>query len=111
MSYAPTASFDLLLKAHQVAQTKGIKVHAGNIFSADRFYHDDPDYWKLWADYNVLAIEMETAELYTLGAQFNVNTLSIVTVSDNILTGDASTSEERERSFDKMIEIALETTE
>jgi purine-nucleoside phosphorylase len=110
MDFAPTATFSLLNKAYNVATEKKYAVKVGNVLSADRFYHDDPDYWKLWAKYNVLAIEMETAELYTLGALNNVNVLSILTVSDNIITGDQSTSEERQTSFGQMIELALDAT-
>ncbi|KAA3610229.1 MAG: purine-nucleoside phosphorylase [Calditrichaeota bacterium] len=110
MDFAPIASFSLLQKAHEAAVKKNYNVEVGNVLSADRFYHDDPNYWKLWAKYNVLAIEMETAELYTLGALNNINVLSILTVSDNILTGDVSTSEERQSTFSQMIELALEAT-
>ncbi len=111
MDFAPTATFSLLNNAYKIAIEKNHNVKVGNVLSADRFYHDDPDYWKLWANYNVLAIEMETAELYTLGALNNINVLSILTVSDNILTGDKSSSQERQTSFSQMIELALEATE
>ena len=104
-----SATFSLLKKAHDLTLEKDISVKVGNVLSADRFYHDDPDYWKLWASCNVLAIEMETAELYTLGAQHGVNVLSVLTVSDNILTGEKLSSDEREKSFNDMIELALAT--
>ncbi len=110
MDFAPTATFSLLQNAYNSAIQKNYNVHVGNVLSADRFYHDDPNYWKLWAKYNVLAIEMETAELYTLGALNDINVLSILTVSDNILTGTQSTSEERQTTFSQMIELALEAT-
>lgn len=110
MDFAPTATFSLLKKAYDIAVKKKHSVKVGTVLSADRFYHDDPDYWKLWAKYNVLAVEMETAELYTLGALNNINVLSILTVSDNIITGDQSTSEERQSTFSQMIELALEAT-
>jgi purine-nucleoside phosphorylase len=79
----------------------------GGMFAGDSFYHDDPNWWKKWADYGVLVVEMETSALYTLAAKFKVEALSILTVSDNLATGDASTAEQRERGFTQMAEIAL----
>jgi purine-nucleoside phosphorylase len=108
MDYAPTASFDLLLKAYQTAQAKGLEVRVGGMFASDTFYNDDPDWWKKWADYGVLVVEMETAGLYTLAAKFNAQALSILTVSDSLVTGDFATAKEREQSFTQMAEIALE---
>ncbi|MCK4259849.1 MAG: purine-nucleoside phosphorylase [Halanaerobiales bacterium] len=109
--YAPTASFKLLKKAYDVAISKGVNVKAGNVFSADLFYNDDTEAWKLWSKFGVLAVEMETAELYTLAAKFKVNALSILTVSDSLVSGELTTSEEREKTFTDMIEIALELAE
>ncbi|MBN1246098.1 MAG: purine-nucleoside phosphorylase [Anaerolineae bacterium] len=107
MDYAPTASFELLLAAHAAAQSRGIEVRVGSIFSSDRFYNDNPDWWKIWAAYGVLAVEMETAALYTLAAQHGVRALSILTVSDNIVKGQAATAEERETAYTRMAEIAM----
>lgn len=111
MSYAPTANFDLLLKAYNVAQAKDCPVKVGNILSSDLFYGDDPEVWKLWQKYGVLAVEMETAELYTVASKFGRRALSILTVSDSIVTGEATSAEERERTFTEMVEIALEVAE
>ena len=108
MDYAPTASFDLLLKAYQSAVARGVSVHVGNIFSGDFFYPDDPDFWNLWTEYGVLAAEMETAALYTLAAKFGVKALTLLTVSDHIKREESLTSEEKERTFVNMVEIALE---
>jgi purine-nucleoside phosphorylase len=108
MSYAPTADFDLLLQAHEAAVRLAIPVFAGNVLSADTFYDDDSDAWKLWAGYGVLAVEMETAILYTLAAKFGVKALSILTVSDNFPEKTAASHEERQTSFQDMIKIALE---
>jgi purine-nucleoside phosphorylase len=105
--FSPTASFTLLKKAYDQAMENRLNVSVGNVFTTDLFYHDNPDYWKLWADYGVLAIEMETTALYTIAAHFNVHALTILTVSDNILTGEKITAEEREQSFTDMIELAL----
>jgi len=108
MDYAPTASFDLLLKAYQFATTSGIKVYVGGMFASDTFYPDDPDWWKKWADYGALVVEMETAGLYTLAAKHKVDALSILTVSDSLVTGEAATAEQREKDFPQMAKIALE---
>ncbi len=108
MDYAPTASFDLLLKAYDVAKADGASVRVGNILTSDTFYHDDPEGWRQWAAFGVLAVEMETAGLYTLAAKFQVDALSILTVSDSLVTHEATPSEQRERGFSRMAEIALE---
>ena len=108
MDYAPTASFDLLLKAYDVAKADGASVRVGNILTSDTFYHDDPEGWRRWAAFGVLAVEMETAGLYTLAAKFHVDALSILTVSDSLVTHEATPSEQRERGFSRMAEIALE---
>lgn len=111
MDYAPTANFNLLKKAYDIALKKDIKVKVGNVLTTDSFYHDDPDSWRHWADYGVLAVEMETAVLYTLATKFKVNALSILTVSDSLVTREETTSEERQKTFNQMVEIALELVE
>jgi purine-nucleoside phosphorylase len=109
--FAPTASFKLINKAYEKAREMGINVWAGNVLTSDTFYNDEADSWKIWARFGVLAVEMETAALYTLAAKFGVDALSILTVSDNIITGEITSSEEREKTFRQMIEIALELAE
>jgi len=108
MDYAPAASFELLLKAYETAKKFGINVHVGGMFAGDTFYNDDPDWWKIWAEYGALVVEMETNALYTLAAKFKVDALSVLTVSDSLVTGEASTAEQREKDFTLMAEIALE---
>lgn len=108
MDFSAIASFELLNKAYSVAKEKGITAKVGNVLTSDLFYNDDLDAWKLWAKYGVLAIEMEATALYTLGSKYGVDTLAILTVSDNIVTGEETTSEERQSTFTSMIEIALE---
>ncbi|MFC2078812.1 purine-nucleoside phosphorylase [Candidatus Bipolaricaulota bacterium] len=108
MDFAPTAEFELLLKAHEAAKARKAKVRVGNILSSDTFYHDDPESWRLWAAFGVLVVEMETMGLYTLAAKFGVAALSILTVSDNLVSGVRATSEQREKSFTQMMKIALE---
>ena len=107
MDFAPTASFDLLLKAYEAAGALGIDVHVGGVFSSDTFYGDDLESWKKWAAFGLLVCEMETSGLYTLAAKFNVRALSVLTVSDSLATGDSSTARQRERDFSQMAEIAL----
>jgi purine-nucleoside phosphorylase len=108
MDYAPAASFELLLKAYQVAQERGIQVHVGSMLAGDTFYHDDPDWWKIWAEYGTLVVEMESNALYTLAAKFKADALSILTVSDSLVTGEEASAEQREKGFTRMAEIALE---
>ena len=109
MDYAPAPSFDLLYKAYNAALARKMPVHVGKIVSSDSFYTEDPDQWKLWAKFGVLAVEMETAELYTLAAKFGAQALSVLTVSDNLVTGGNTTSAERETTFRAMAELALDT--
>jgi purine-nucleoside phosphorylase len=110
MDFAPAACFDLLLKAYQAAKERGIRVHVGGVFSGDTFYNNDPEWWKKWAAYGALVCEMETSGLYTLAAKFKVDALSVLTVSDSLVTGASATAEQRERDFPQMAEIALEIT-
>lgn len=107
--YSPTADFDLFLEACLYARENNIPIKAGNVLSADEFYEDDFNSYKQWANYGVLCVEMETAGLYTIAAKFNVNALSILTISDSLVTGERTSSDERETTFKKMIEIALGT--
>lgn len=107
-TYAPTASWMLLQKAVAAAEKKGVDVKIGNIVSTDVFYNDSGDAWKKWAMMGTLAIEMEAAALYMNAARAGVNALCILTVSDSLVTNEATTSEERQNSFTQMMEIALE---
>ncbi|MCP9333021.1 purine-nucleoside phosphorylase [Lentilactobacillus hilgardii] len=108
MYYSPIADFGLLDSAYHTAQEMGINAKVGNIFAADRFYNDELDLQKL-IDYGVLATEMETAGLYLLAAKHHIKALTILTVSDHLLTGEALSAKERETSFDEMAKLSLET--
>ena len=108
MDYAPTADFNMLYKAYNIAKSKGINVKVGSVISSDLFYDDTDTSIKIWSEYNTLAVEMETAELYTLSAKYNVEALSILTISDHIFKGIETTPKEREESFTEMIQLALE---
>ncbi len=107
VDYAPTANWDLLKKAFDAGTEKGLQLKVGNVFTADMFYNDYAEHQK-WADYGILAIEMETAALYTLAAKYDRKALSILTVSDHIITGEETSAEERQTTFNEMIEVALE---
>lgn len=105
---APTASWQLLKKAVDAANSKGIEPKVGNILSSDIFYDEDSESWKKWAKMGVLAVEMEAAALYMNAARARANALCILTVSDSLVTHEATTAEERQTTFTQMMEIALE---
>lgn len=107
VDYAPTANFELLKKAYEAGEAKGLSLKVGNVFTADMFYNDNSELEK-WAQHQILAIEMESSALYTLAAKFDRKALSVLTVSDHILTGEETTAEERQTTFNDMIEVALE---
>ena len=107
MDYAPTASFALLMNASRAAGEAGFAPFVGQVISSDSFYTEDPDQWKLWAKFGVLGVEMETAELYTLAAKYGAQALSILTVSDHLVTGESTSSAERQTTFSAMAETAL----
>jgi purine-nucleoside phosphorylase len=105
--FAPTANFDLFMKAALYAKENSIPIKAGNVLSSDEFYEDDPETYKKWAEFGVLCVEMETAGLYTIAAKHNVNALAILTISDSLVTGEHLSAGDREKSFSDMIAIAL----
>ncbi|WFA08647.1 purine-nucleoside phosphorylase [Tissierella sp. Yu-01] len=107
-TYSATASWELLSKAKKVADEKSIPVTVGNILSSDTFYSADETEVQRWAKMNVLAVEMEAYALYCNAAAAGVNALCILTVSDSIVNKEETTAEEREKSFTRMMEIALE---
>jgi len=107
IDFAPTADFDLLYKAYNAGKEAGLNLKVGNIYTADMFYSDEQQYEKL-AKYGVLAVEMESAALFTLAAKFGRQALSVLTVSDHIITGEATSSEERQTTFLDMMKVALE---
>ncbi len=105
--FSPTANFDLFLKACLYAKDHNIPIKAGNVLSADEFYEDDFESYKQWAKFGVLCVEMEAAGLYTIAAKHHVKALAILTISDSLVTKEAMSSDDRETTFKKMIEIAL----
>ncbi|MEL3907413.1 MAG: purine-nucleoside phosphorylase [Treponemataceae bacterium] len=108
LSFAPTASWNLLKKAYDSAVALNQKVHIGTIYSTDLFY-DTASNWKLFAEYGALAVEMETAELYSLAAKYQREALAIFTISDSMITGESTSANEREKNFTDMMKIALDT--
>ncbi len=107
LDYAPIADFDLLLKAYNAGKEAGLNLRVGNVYTADLFYGEkNPN--ELLADYGVLAVEMETAALYTLAAKYDAQALSVLTISDHLITGEATSSEERQTTFKEMMVVALE---
>jgi len=107
MDYASAPSFRLLEAAYLAAKERKMPVHVGRIVSSDSFYTEDPDQWKLWARFGVIGVEMEAAELYTLAAKYGVEALAILTVSDHLVTHEATSAAERETTFLSMIEVGL----
>lgn len=109
VEFAPTSDFDLLLSSYNETKKKGLDVKVGNIFTADSFYDENGDIEQL-ADYGVLAVEMESSALFTISKKFDARALSVLTVSDHILTGESTSSEERQTTFNDMIEVALDAS-
>jgi len=107
VSYAPTANFNLIMKAAVYGQENNIPIKAGNVLSSDQYYDEDPLAYKKWAKYGVLCVEMEAAGLYTIAAKYNIEALAILTISDSLVTGEKCSYEERERTFEEMVKIAL----
>lgn len=110
-TFAPTADWSLLKKAAETAEKEKMNYTVGSVLTSDRFYNDDPDSYKKWAKMGIMGVEMETAALYSVAARLGKKALSILTVSDNLETGEELSSEERQTSFDDMVILALELTE
>ncbi len=106
-TFAPTASYSLLERAVEVAKEQGTPVRVGTVVSADAFYNDDPESAKAWRKMGVLCTEMECAALFMNAARAGKEALGILTISDHIFRDEAISAEERQTSFNKMMEIAL----
>ncbi len=107
--YCPSVDPGLFRRAMDVAVSMEVAARAGGILSTDVFYGDDPEGWRLWSRFGVLAVEMETYGLYTEAALFGAKALSVLTVSDELATGAVLSSKEREQSFETMMRLALTT--
>ncbi|MDA7426452.1 purine-nucleoside phosphorylase [Thalassococcus lentus] len=108
LNFAPCADYGLLRSAADAASARGITHHVGGIYSSDVFYDERPDLNEQMMRHGILGVEMEAAELYILAARYGVRALAVLTVSDHLVTHEALPSEDRERSFGEMVEIALE---
>ncbi len=108
-TFAPIASYGLMKTAIEKAKEHGANYHVGNCLSSDTFYNDDLTATGKWGKMGVLCVEMEAAALYMNAARCGKNALGIFTVSDHIITGEATSAEERQTSFTQMMEIALDT--
>ncbi|GAA0464850.1 purine-nucleoside phosphorylase [Alkalibacillus silvisoli] len=109
IDYAPAADFGLLKNAYDVGEERGLNLRVGNVFTSDSFYRDNAmELFNKLAEYNVLAVEMEATALYTIAAKYNREALAVLTVSDHILSGEETTAEERQTTFNDMIEVALD---
>jgi purine-nucleoside phosphorylase len=108
INYAPCADYNLLSAAVAAAQRLNITTHVGGIYSSDVFYDERPDLTEQMTRHGILAVEMETAELYNLAARYGRRAVSVCTISDHLLTNESLTSKERESSFGDMVEISLE---
>lgn len=106
--FAPIADFALLETAVAAARSMGVEMPVGNLLSSDIFY-DASHSTMRWAEMGVLAVEMETAALYLNAAKLGRRALTLCTISDNIVTGEGLSSEERQTTFTTMMKIALET--
>nr|WP_211262170.1 purine-nucleoside phosphorylase [Nitriliruptor alkaliphilus] len=110
LDFAAIADFELLRAAADAAEARGIPVRTGNVHSADLFY--DPraatGYFDRMTAMGVLGVEMEAAGIYGVAAEHGVRAMAVLTVSDNILTGEKTTSDERQTGFDAMVQVALD---
>lgn len=106
--FAPLGNWDLLKCAAEICEERKLRYKAGNLISSDIFYNDDPKFNEPFVKLGALAVEMEAAALYMNAARAGKRALAICTISDHILTGEATTAEERQNTFNEMMELALE---
>ena len=107
-TFSAISTYDLLEKAVDKAKEKNVSYHVGNIISSDVFYHADEGSAQKWASMGCLGVEMESYALFATAAYFNKKALTLLTVSDSLVTHEETTAEEREKTFTAMMEIALE---
>ena len=107
--FSAIADFDLLLNGVNSAKELGIKAKVGNVFTTDTFYQADDTFYKDLDKLGVLAVDMETAGLYGVAAEYGANAMALFTVSDHVITGEATPADERQSTFNEMVKIALES--
>ena len=108
IDYAPVADFGLLRAAAEAAEQRGVGLRVGPVLAADAFYTDRPDLYDMLAAYGVLAVEMESAAIYTIAARYRAKALTILTVSDHIKRGERMDAVRREQGFGEMVQIGLD---
>ena len=106
-TFAPTASYNLVARAVEVAKEQGTPVRVGSVISSDVFYGDNPESSKAWRKMGVLCVEMECAALFMNAARAGKEALGILTISDHVFRDEAISAEARQTSFNRMMEIAL----
>jgi purine-nucleoside phosphorylase len=109
IDYAPCADYGLLRRSVELAEARSLAVHVGGVAATDSFYNDRPELLMSLADYGVLGVEMETSALYTIAAKYRARALTICQVSDHLVTGEATSADERESGFGDMAALALDT--
>ena len=107
IDFAPAADFELLSSAYTKAKAAHLSPHVGQVYSADLFYGDTERTISL-AKWGVLGVEMEANALYTIAAQFGARALTVLTVSDHLVTHEATSAQERQTTFADMVKVALE---
>ncbi len=107
--FAAIADFGMTQALVNAAKAQNITPHVGNVFSADLFYTPNPEMFDTMAKYGIVGVEMEAAGIYGVAAEFGAKAATICTVSDHIKTGEQTTSEERQSTFNDMMIIALES--
>jgi purine-nucleoside phosphorylase len=109
VDFAPPASYRLLRAAADCAARLNLTTHVGSIFTSDIFYREDRSMTDRLIQHGVLAVEMETSALYTLAARHGIEALTVLTVSDHLISGESVSAADRQSSFTGMMEVALET--
>ncbi|MEI8634360.1 purine-nucleoside phosphorylase [Vibrio sp. PP-XX7] len=107
--FSAIADYQMVKAAEEAAKAKGIDVKVGNLFSAELFYTPDPDMFDVMDKYGIVGVEMEAAGIYGVAAEYGAKALTICTVSDHIKTGEQTTAQERQTTFNDMIIIALDS--
>jgi purine-nucleoside phosphorylase len=107
--YAAIADFGLLENGVNSARKLGIEAKVGNVFTTDTFYQADGSFYEELDKLGVLAVDMETAGMYGVAAEYGAKAMALFTVSDHVITGEATPAEERQSTFNEMVKIALES--
>ncbi|SIO35253.1 purine-nucleoside phosphorylase [Salinivibrio sp. ES.052] len=107
--FAAISDYHLLETAVGEARKQNVSVRVGNVFSADLFYSPEADLFNKMDNLGILAVDMEAAGIYGVAAELGARALTILTVSDHIIRGEALSSDERQKSFNEMMTVSLET--